>query len=418
MIGGSSLPGYRSGRSDRTVKLPTMNTDRLREEIESAAALGGPHLGELTSRFVSVPSVNGVHPELALAEVVAAELEPHGFAIHRVGDPDRPSIAAVFGRNLHDTDQGLLLNGHLDTVPVDDPELWRHPPFAGVMEDGAVHGRGACDMKGGLAVMVAVGRWLASRAEPPPRLVLHFAMGEERGEPGTESLIEAGFTAPAGVVLEPTELQIGVAQRGLVTLRVVIPGRAGHASRRDLADNPVRHVPAVLAMLEELEAASTLRHDLLGAATWTPTSVHAGVIPSMIPGACEVLVDRRMLPGETVDGVTADLRQALRLALPEVEAGAEVVAAEGIYLPAEIPTDAPLVRRFEEASRIFGLQPRHFGTAYASDVRHLINMAGIEAVTFGPGRFADMHARDEKIRIDELQRAAHTLAMVAVTHHD
>jgi succinyl-diaminopimelate desuccinylase len=378
--------------------------------------LSADDLAGLTSRFVSVPSVNGVHPESALAEVIAAELESHGFTVHRVGATDRPSLAAVFGRRPDDTDHGLLFNGHLDTVPVDDPEDWRFPPFGGVVADGAVHGRGACDMKGGLAVQVAVARWISQRPEQSSRLVLHFAMGEERGEPGTESLVDAGFVAPVGIVLEPTDLQIGVAQRGLVTLRVLIEGRAGHASRRDLADNPVLHIPRVLEALEQLEADSPARHDLLGAPAWTPTSIHSGVIPSMIPGTCEVLVDRRMLPGEVVDDVVLDCERALFEALPGVGLKIEVVTEEGVYQPAEIPADSPVVGHLTRGLQMFGKEPILFGTPYSSDIRHLINSAGVEAVTFGPGRFSEMHARDEFVTIGDLERSARALAAFSVLH--
>jgi succinyl-diaminopimelate desuccinylase len=373
--------------------------------------LAGDFLAALASRFVAVPSVNGEHPEVDLADVVVGELEPHGFVIHRVGDPVRPSIAAVWGAGS--PDEGLVLNGHLDTVPVDDPDSWRHPPFGGVVADGAVHGRGACDMKGGLAIMVAVARWLVSRPGPLGRLVLHFAMGEERGEPGTESLVQAGFVAPAGIVLEPTDFQVGVAQRGLVTLRVLVEGRAGHASRRDLADNPIRHLPTVMGVLEALEAEATVPHPLLGSPTWTPTSVHAGVIPSMIPGSCEVLVDRRMLPGDTVESLISRLDVALRAALPGVGIKVEPVLEEGIYQPAEVPADGRVATAVGEALRMLGREPVVFGTPYSSDVRHLVNQAGIEAVTFGPGRFEDMHTRDELIRIGDLELGARVVAVAA-----
>lgn len=385
----------------------------LRDEIAAAGVLAGPHLAKLTSKFVAVPSVNGEHPEVALVDVIAAELEPHGFELHRVGRPERPSLAAVLGTHSDDDSVGIVLNGHLDTVPVDDAGQWRYPPFAGTVAAGAIHGRGACDMKGGLAVMVAVGQWLASRSERPGRLVLHFAMGEERGEPGTESLLEAGFVAPKGIVLEPTQLQIGIAQRGLVTLRISIQGRAGHASSRELADNPVLHVPAVLQVLGQLEADNRHVHPLLGTGTWTPTSVQAGVIPSMIPATCEVLIDRRMVPGDTVSQLIRDLEAALASAAGDLRATVSVVEEEGIYKPAEIPRDAEMVRVLESALGELGQEPVVFGTAYASDVRHLVNEAGIEAVTFGPGRFNELHARDEKISVSELELGTHAVALAA-----
>lgn len=336
--------------------------------------------------------------------VIAAELEAAGYQTTLVGSENRPSLAGIGGG-----DPTVLLSGHLDTVPVDDAEQWRYPPFEGVIADGAVHGRGACDMKGGLAVQVAVAQWLASQGLGDG-LVLHFAMGEERGEPGTEDLIAAGFIAPLGIVLEPTDLRLGIAQRGLVTIRIRIEGRSGHASRPDLADNPIDRLPRVLRTIADLEAEPSSRHDLLGAPAWTPTMVRSGVIPSMVPGGCELWIDRRMLPGETVDSVLATLERALAEELPDTGFSITVAEEEGIYAPAEVRADSPTVTLMSRSLQVFGEEADLFGTPYSSDVRHLINKAGIEAVTYGPGRPSAMHARDESIAVDDLLRAARVVA--------
>lgn len=382
-----------------------MEWEQLKARIDGSPELSGRRLAELTSRFVSVPSVNGEHPERDLARVIAEELEPYGYETHLVGGSDRPSLAA--------TGEGtprVVLNGHTDTVPVDDADQWAHHPYQGVIADGSVHGRGACDMKGGLAIQVAVAQWLATEGRSDG-LVMHFAMGEERGEPGTESLLQAGFVAPTGIVLEPTDLKLGVAQRGLMTIRIVITGRAGHASRPDLTDNPIAHLPEVLGAVRHLDATPERRHGLLGGPVWTATAVHSGVIPSMVPGQCEVLVDRRMIPGETPDSVLATLARALSGMPVELS----IAHGEGIYEPAEIPADCPTVARMARSLDEFGVGAEVFGTPYSSDVRHLINTAGIEAITFGPGRFSEMHARDEFIRVDDLVRAAHPVAAFCAT---
>ena len=367
--------------------------------------LSADRLAELTSKLVAVPSVNGQHGEAALADLVRQELESAGFTTELVGSAERPSLAAVGGN-----DAKVLLNGHTDTVPVDDPEHWRFDPFGGVNADGAVHGRGACDMKGGLAIQVAVAQWLASEGTSDG-LVLHFAMGEERGEPGTEDLIGAGFTAPLGVVLEPTDFKVGVAQRGLMTIRIRVIGRAGHASRPDLTDNPIDRVPTVLGVIKGFETESGVRHDLLGSPTWTTTGIHSGIIPSMVPGQSEILVDRRMIPGETVDSVMRSLDSALGLALPNDRIETSIVEQEGIYEPAEISSTAAVVDLMATALESCGEDVELFGTPYSSDIRHLINAAGIEAVTFGPGRFTEMHARDEFIEISHLARGAKAVAV-------
>jgi succinyl-diaminopimelate desuccinylase len=372
------------------------------EIVVNAPELSPERLATLTSKFVSIPSVNREHPELELVSAIATELETSGLNMALIGSADRPSLGVRGG-----ADPMVLLNGHTDTVPVDDATKWRFDPFAAVIEDGFVHGRGACDMKGGLAIQVAVAQWLAAR-DMADGLVLHFAMGEERGEPGTEDLLAAGYKAPLGVVLEPTELRLGIAQRGLVTLRITISGRAGHASRPALTENPIDKLGPALQVIHRLNDEAESVHPLLGAPEWTATMVHSGVIPSMVPGDCVIHVDRRMIPGETVDVTVATLRSALAEVGGHVEI--EVADEEGVYLPAEIEADSRLVTLMREAIESYGEEVQIFGTPYSSDIRHLINSAGIEAVTYGPGLARDMHARDEKIRVADLAIAARVVA--------
>lgn len=375
-----------------------------KESIPTAPELSAERLAELTSLFVSVPSVNGEHFERELAMVIASELESGDFETKMVGSDRRPSLGVRGGGEAN-----VVLNGHLDTVPVDDESLWRFDPYQGVIVDGAVHGRGACDMKGGLAIQVAVAQWLDSQGMTDG-LVLHFAMGEERGEPGTEDLLAAGYVAPRGIVLEPTNLHLGIAQRGMFTLRITINGRAGHASRPELTENPLELLPSVLAVIDRLGLESAASHPLLGEPQWTPTMIHSGVIPSMVPGGCVIHVDRRMIPGETVEDIVAKVRSALAAA--DLKSPVEVAVAEeeGIYDAAEIDSEAKTVALMTEALESQGEQLRIFGTPYSSDIRHLINSSGIEAVTYGPGRATEMHARDEHIKVDDLTRAARVVA--------
>ena len=373
----------------------------MAEPLE-APDLSADRLARLTSRYVSIPSVNGQHPERDLALAIAEDLRESGFEPVLVGSDSRPSLGVKAGG-----DPKVVLNGHLDTVPVDDAPEWRFDPFGGAIEEGAVHGRGACDMKGGLAIQVAVAQWLAARGSADG-LALQFAMGEERGEPGTEDLLGSGHVAPVGLVLEPTDFQLGIAQRGLATIRITIPGRAGHASRPELTDNPISKLALVLAVISRLDARPSSSHSLLGSPTWTPTMVHGGVIPSMVPGRCQVHVDRRMVPGETVEDLLKTMRDALVGVVDD--AVIEIAEEEGVYLPAEVQEDSIAVAHMRSALETCGEEIQVFGTPYSSDVRHLINQSGIEAVTFGPGRASEMHARDELIEIDHLARAARVVA--------
>lgn len=203
----------------------------------------------------------------------------------------------------------------------------------------------------------------------------------------------------------------GVSREDLLTLRITISGRAGHASRPALTDNPIAKLESVMVAIYRLDSRSDTSHPLLGTPQWTPTMVHSGVIPSMVPGSCVVHVDRRMIPGETVDGIVATLRSALAATEPDAQIEVEVAEEEGIYSPAEIDPAGKTVAYMREALESQGQEVRIFGTPYSSDIRHLINSAGIEAVTYGPGRASDMHARDEHIMIADLATAARVMAV-------
>lgn len=384
-------------------------------EVASSPLLRGDHLAELTSELVKVPSVNGEHGEAALATVIERRLRETGCEVARVWTkPGRPSIAArVRGRS--DEHDAVVLNGHMDTVPVDDPTRWALAPFGGAIADGFVHGRGACDMKGALATQIAIAQFLAAREHPAAgSLVLHFAMGEERGEPGTLSLLEAGFVGRFGVTLEPTNLHIGVAARGMMTFHVTVTGRSAHASRPDAGDNPIRWLPALVQAFADEDAlvrTTSQPHPLLGSGSWTVTNVHSGVFASAIPDRCDVLIDRRLLPNESVAASEKRCRELVAAAIPSAQWTVEIDEGEGIYEPAEVSPHAEVVRRLQAAiaATTGGIGPV-YGTPYASDVRNLVNDAGIEAVTFGAGDIAWTHCVDERIAIAELETAARCVA--------
>lgn len=383
------------------------------EVLRGREELSEPALERLLRGLVRIPSVNPGTGEAAIAGHIAELLRRTTAAdVHLVETlPGRPSVAAVLGAS---TGPALVLNGHLDTVPVDDAARWSADPFAGEIRDGRMYGRGACDMKGGLAVQLAVAQLLSTAGRLRGRLVLHFAVGEECAEPGTSSLLEAGFVGDVGIVGEPTELGIGVATRGLVHARVRLTGRSGHASRPDLCANPLDALAPVLDEVRRYEAALADRaHPLLPAPSCTPTMVRAGVKENAVPDACELVLDRRLLPGERIDGELALLGERLRNVVP-AGIGVELTSITPGFEPAEIDSASPFAARLLAAVDATG-GPRAslVGTPYASDVSRLILDAGIEAVTFGPGSAADTHCTDESVELGQVRSAALAVALVA-----
>jgi succinyl-diaminopimelate desuccinylase len=367
------------------------------------------------AELVATPSVNPADGEAAMADRVQELLAGTRCRLSRVESlPGRHSIAAVLPGEADEP--RLVLNGHMDTVSLGDRARWTVDPFGGEERDGAIWGRGATDMKGGLACQIACARALS--ALPPLRgtLVLHFAIGEERGEPGTRSLVEQGYVGDWGIVTEPTDLRVAVAQRGTAWFRVTIAGRATHAGTRDEGDNPTLRLGTLLDALARYDDGLAGRtHPLIGRALCSPTVVRAGSEPNVIPEAVEVIVDRRMVPGES----SARALEELRTMADELNAAdpARPYAVEPhlhTFEPAEVPADTPFVRLVQQAAAEVGSEHEGvWGTPWGSDVTALVNDAGMEAITFGPGDPDGCHAPDERCSVPRLGQCATALTRVA-----
>lgn len=329
--------------------------------------------------------------------------------------PGRPSVAVT----VKGTGGGsrLVLNGHLDTVPVDELSLWTVDPFGAEIRDGFLYGRGACDMKAGLAAQVAVAHdLLATDARLRGDLVLHFAVGEECGEPGTLSLIQAGHVGDVGVVTEPTQLEVSVATRGLVTMQIRVHGRSTHASRAEEGINPVAKLDRVLGAVGGYRLqVKQGRHDLLGSGSCTPTVVRGGVKQNAIADNCDLFLDRRLLPGETPEGEVARLRGFLdQLRADDPEFDYTLSHLPYPFEPAEIAQDSPIALRLQEtAAEALGVQPRIVGTPFSCDVRNLVNDAGMDAVIYGPGNVAECHCVDERVSIQQVNDTVTVLTALA-----
>ena len=376
---------------------------------EPSLAIG--ELSQVLRTLVAAKSANPGMGEEAVAARVASTLGEFECEVNFIESlPKRRSIAAVV--TCQKGGPRLVLNGHMDTVGIDELSAWSVDPFAGEVREGFLYGRGACDMKAGLTTLLAVGRYVSKHREAlRGELVLHFAIGEELGEPGTASLLEAGFGGDAGIVTEPSELNVAVAQRGLAFFDITIAGRSAHASRPEIGLNPIQTVPAVLDVLASHEHEIGSRtHTLLHAGTCTPTMIHAGVQPNSLADRCEITIDRRLLPGETPEGELAILQEKLR-AVP----GVDVSLRPHNFRPAEVSTDCSIAARLVEATALMAERSAEVrGAPYATDCSVLVHDGAMEAVVFGPGDPTECHCPDERVSLAQLRDASLVLTKVAV----
>jgi len=382
------------------------------------AAAGAVDLDEVVTfarALIAAPSENPGGTEDEAVEVAGGILADLGVVAETVrGEAGRPSLVARLGA---DAGPSLAWNGHLDTVPAGSRDTWSSPPFEGRLVDGALVGRGACDMKGSIAAtLAALAAIRRAGVEPGGSLWLHLAADEElAGLHGTKVLFENGFLdQDAAVVGEPTELQLGLAQRGGAWLTATAFGRAAHGSTPDLGVNAITSMARFLLRLQG--GLPDRRHPLAGSPTINAAIIAGGSAPNVVPDRCRVDIDRRVIPGETdPDEVLAPLRAViddLTAEHPEVRIDLEVREWTDA---AEAPPDsrvAVLARRAVAAET--GSEPVDAGFTGITDARYYINRARIPAVILGPGSLRVAHTADEWVAVEDLVTAARATARLFV----
>ena len=327
--------------------------------------------------LVGVNSVNpdlvpGAPGEMAAAQLVAAWAGAAGLEVHvEEVEPGRSNVVAV--ARGEGGGRSLMLNAHLDVVGVEQyPE-----PFDVVETDDTWSGRGVLDTKAGLAAALAI----AAEAVGEPLhgdVIVTAVVDEECGSKGTEALVDR-WTADAAIVLEPTELRIVTDHRGWAWGRVVVHGRAAHGSRHDLGVDAIVHMAPVLAGLADLQRTLAARppDPVLRHASVHASLVGGGAEMSTYPARCVLDVERRLLPGEDVTALRAELDALAELVRRPATAEVSTSMARA---PLHTPRDASIVTALTDAGPRLPVGDAPFWTDAA-----LLSAAGIPSVVFGPG---------------------------------
>jgi acetylornithine deacetylase/succinyl-diaminopimelate desuccinylase-like protein len=310
---------------------------------------------------------------------------------------------------------GLLLLGHTDVVPVGDG--WTREPFGGAVEAGRLYGRGSSDMKGGLAASLSAMAALRGAGLSGP-VELAALVDEEETGTGIRAYVASNPGTFLGcVTAEPTDLQTIVSARGASYLWVDVHGTACHAGNPDNGANAIYGAAAVVAEVERMHAElANHRHRLLGPATFNVGQIHGGTGGSVVPADCSVVIDRRLLPGESAIAVLDDLRRRVE-ALRPADRGLTVEVSMSMEMPAfETPVESPLVRTAAAAVSDAGGPTREpGGWTAACDGGFVARDLGVPVVVLGPGSVAEQaHRPDESVAIAELVTAARTYALTAL----
>lgn len=317
----------------------------------------------------------------------------------------------------------LLFDAHQDTVPVDGMIL---PPFTPEIRDGRIYGRGACDVKGGMAAMMAAfARLVRERPAGSASVVMSCTCDEEATQQGVHDLIRRWREAPettqilpvaptAAVVAEPTDLDVVVAHRGASRWKIRTTGKACHSSDPSRGENAIYKMARILTVLEEYAATLPKRvpeHPLCGPATLSVGLITGGVSVNTVPAECSIEIDRRVVPGEdglaVIDAVGDYLRE-------HVDVDFEMLPPWIIGTSLSDEHNGPLSDQVLAAVTEVAGPRRKVGVPYGTHASRFDDV-GVPSVVFGPGSITKAHTVDEWLPIDELHMATDVLYRLGAT---
>lgn len=323
--------------------------------------------------------------------------------------------------------KSLILNGHVDVVPPGDPLSWQEDPLSGIYREGKVYGRGALDMKGGLAAGITAIKVLQDIGFKN-RGDIFFASvcGEETGGCGAFALIEEGIEADGCLILEPTNMKICHLQSGCHTFKIIIRGRSIHAC---MAKQGISAIDKFYIIYRALKKMDRERHenfysedkghyaDPSNIAPLSIGTVNAGEWPSTVPDYLEAHGRMGIFPGETVEEMHRAFEETVSSAaatdpwladnLPRVE------WYEGLFEPSGVDRESDLIKTLAACHRaVFSRAVEYEAVTYGSDMRIFNLYGGIPTVMYGPGDVTCAHTANEHIAVDSVLEAVSSLALM------
>lgn len=374
---------------------------------------------KLLRDLVAIDSVNptlvlGARGELAASEFLRSFLLRHGIAAElEVAAPGRPNVVALLspsGNAIPSSGKkaaALVIIAHIDTVGAGDmPD-----PFAPLEREGRLYGRGALDIKSGVAAMCAAAIAARDAGAIKRPLLIAAVVDEECDSIGTEALLRR-YTADAAIVLEPTDLRLTIAHKGYAWFEIVTHGRAAHGSLPSEGRDAIRMMGRVLNILDALDRklATVAPHPILGHGSLHASLIRGGQELSSYPAECRLNLERRTLPVESAAEFEVELRTlvtGLAARDPEFRATVRGLGSRPAY---EISPTAPIVKRVSDAiEKVLGPSAlsQLAGMAAWTDTA-LLAAAGIPGVVFGPsGR--GLHGKAEYVELDSVVKCSEVL---------
>jgi succinyl-diaminopimelate desuccinylase len=385
-----------------------MNEKDLIARVKEAEVVG------ICRDLVRLQSVNPPGNEVAAAEYVATVLRRSGVGVELVKHSDtRASVLArLRGQGRA---PALFYNGHLDTVPV-GAEKWRNDPFGGEIAEGRIWGRGAADMKGGLAAMMAAMKVIAEARVPlQGDLILAATAGEEIDSLGATEVAKRlrGETIQALFIAEPTSNDIYIAEKGVFWVEVETFGKTAHGSMPDQGRNAVLMMVKIIQEFEKLDIPHKI-HPILGGFTRSVNTISGGVKTNVVPDHCAATIDMRTVPGQEHAAILGQVEKILKdLAGKDPDFRATVKTVNDHASVETSPSEPVLLKFSSLVAEMTGKKPVWKGANYFSDAVGFLPVLKVPLILFGPGEPGQAHQPDERVEISKLAEAARIFTLTA-----
>lgn len=353
--------------------------------------------------LVGIKSVNPPGNELEVAQYIQKALGKYGISGEiRTVDPNRANYVACVGRG----EKKIILNGHLDVVPPGNG--WDEDPFTPFVRGSKLYGRGSCDMKAGLAAMMAIAvRAKEEKLMRKGRLMLVFTADEEADGLGTKQFVKEFEDARENVAViigEPTENRICIAHRGVVRFRLKVTGRQCHSGQPQNGINAIVNLSRVIVAVEQIHTGlQKIRHRVLPPPTMCCTMVNGGVNNNIIPGTAECVVDCRTIPGLTADALRDRiLRQVSEQGCLDPGAGITVLPFVEVAAGMADPESGVVKTAAAAYAEAFGRAPELVEFPACCDMS-CFTENGLETIVFGPGSISQAHMANEFVDLDQIR---------------
>lgn len=319
--------------------------------------------------------------------------------------------------------KSLILNGHYDVVPVGVIENWSHDPFKGEIEDSKIFGRGACDMKGGIATMIEAVKLIQKAGiKLDGDLTAQTVPEEEMSCMGTLACCQKGYKADAAIIPEPTDLDVLIAMRGSTGGKLTVFGRAGHADEGvqphwsvggavNAISKSVKMIQAFEELTEEWKTRPDKQHKLLNPDMVMPTVIRGGEWTVTYPEKVEIAFNAPFIPGTVNPGKEIE-EKIMSVAATDswMKEHPPKIEINGWMYGAEIDENEPIIKAAIEASRELGIEPKLTGMDSLTDAIHLINYSKIPTISIGVD-ISTAHKADEFADIGQLIKATKMIAL-------